>query len=86
MARKRDFGLQGIFSEYTQTAQIREAMDIAQQLIDEGYQAKVTRVVKQLPIGPRTYYVVWQRGKPSRKGRVALGVVETFFGPQRRVL
>jgi hypothetical protein len=83
MARKRDFGTAGIFSEFTQTASYDEAIRIANQIIDEGYQAKITRVTEPIPRGgTRTYYTIWQRGKPSRKGVVGWAITERIFGPQ----
>lgn len=86
--RKKEFIVEGtpaLFTEHFVTAQLQEARDEAKRIVDEGYFARITKVKQPVPRGERVYYIVWQRGKPSIKGRVALSAVESVFGKQRQV-
>ena len=83
--RKKDFGVDGVYSEHRVTAQLREAREEARKLIDAGFFAKITKVRESVPRGERIFYVVWQRGKMGLKGRAAFAALDRVFGKQERV-
>ena len=83
--RKKDFGVDGFYTEHLTTANLREARLEARKLVDAGFLAKITRVQEKVPRGERVFFVVWQRGKLGIKGKVGYGITEAIFGKQKKV-